>query len=189
MKNLLTSTIQLKILEQEFLTFVRFELYVSKEIYDGYLMSFEQFRAILQMQEEYEAMACSQQNQNEEGHRTDSQNEIKPEVESKNIENVAFQSIRNEEVKNETEFREVSMRNEEYTDEDMECQDPIYYDKDVPNPASPHSKLLNLSRRSSISDYDDRSLSSYYCDSGRNNSDIEDDVVGFVFIFLTNSYD
>ena len=55
---------ELRILESEFLTFVRYELYVSQDIYQKYLLSIEQFGTILQLQQPtvLDPKQCSQRN-------------------------------------------------------------------------------------------------------------------------------
>lgn len=122
------SLTELKILESEFLSFVKYELYVSQDLYEKYEEVMQNWPDV---QEEEEAAEEDERNNTEQS--TQPQEFQNPQAEI---------SQRKEESKEMEEERNLSKRinDVKLTDEEYACNLPDYISEEKPNPANPHEK-------------------------------------------------
>lgn len=122
------SLTELKILESEFLSFVKYELYVSQDLYEKYEEVMQNWP---DMQEEEEAA--------EEEERSNTVHTTQPQ-EAQDSSNEVLH--RKEESKEREEERNLSKRisDVKLTDEEYACNLPEYISEEKPNPANPHEK-------------------------------------------------
>jgi len=139
------SSEELKILESEFLVFIKFDLYVSPDLYSQYEEIFANWPGLTDQQEEEVEMEVDQ----------NSQATIRKNEEAKEIDDITPVLKKSDHIQ---------------TDEDLAMN--IYEKQNMPNPASRHEKPVDNSPCPSIQNSDIRS--SLYNDDPESGSEDED---------------
>lgn len=141
---------ELKILESEFLLFVKYELYVSQDLYAKYEEVFSQWPDIFDEDQENNIM-----------------DEDEPNHKITRIQN-------DEETKEKDETIVITkVKQAKLTDEEIASSHSLAIEQSKPNPASRHEKLVNDTPSSTIQNLDIRSL--FYEDDPEVNSDEDED--------------
>lgn len=155
------SVTELKILESEFLNFIKYELFVSQDLYEKYEEVLQQWPELATEEEDNSATTGPQ---SQKSNWMDEDNVI------------ADMQPRQEESKEIDEYRVIKRKVQDIqiTDEEHACSLPDFIIVDRPNPSNPHEKPLaewipaNSVRYSDARTYDEQEF-------GSENSDDEDE--------------